>query len=137
MWRIRLFRNMGRRKGEGDRLQEGLRRRRVVRPADAPDPFALTTAGSTPLYHVRHKLTTQHASQLALEILYALLPPLALVHDERDALWQFWRAAREHARGPRQERLGIGKMVQQARPGEEVVPRGSGRRRGCRGWEQE
>ena len=88
-------------KSEGDRLQERSRRGRVIRPADIPDLFA-TAASSTPLCHFVRELTTEHAGELALEVLTALLSPLALLDDERDALRSLRRPAREDARRPRE-----------------------------------
>ena len=116
-------------KCEGDSLQECLRGLRVVRPAAAPDPFTLT-ATSTPLRHLLRELTTQYCGKLALEILDTLLPPLALVDDEGDTLRRLRRAAREDARGSREERLHAAEVVEQAWAGEEVVSEGGRRRRG-------
>ena len=136
MRRIVLPRKM-RLKSEGDRLQErSCCRRRVVRPADMPDPSALAT-GSTPLCHLVRELTTEHAGELAFEVLDTLLSLLALLDDERDALRSLRWPAREDARGPREQRLHAAEVVEQARTGEEVVAEGGGGGRGRRGEEEE
>lgn len=133
--RIVLSRKM-RLKSEGDPLQERSCGRRVVRPADIPDPFALA-AGSTPPCHFVRELTTEHAGELAFEVLYAFFSLLALLDDERDALRSLRRSAREHARGSREQQLHGAEVVEQARAGEEVVAEGSGGRGGRRGEEEE
>ena len=136
--RIVLFPRKMRLKSEGDRLQERSCGRRVVRPADIPDPFALATATtSTPSCHFVRELTTEHTGELAFEVLHAPLSLLALLDDERDALRSLRWPAREDARGPREQRLHGAEVVEQARAGEEVVAEGSGGRGGRRGEEEE
>ena len=116
-------------------MQERLCSLRVIRSAETPDPFALP-ASSAPLRHFLREPTSQRPSELALEILDALLPPPALLDDEGDALRSLRCAAREDARRPREERLRAGEVVEQARAGEEEVAEGRGRG-GRRGWEEE